>query len=189
MRLFAIWGMLGIAIEENVIDTEDLIRMDILRELPDSARVWVFSVQSTLLEEQEAQLGVALANLIQSWKAHGSRVVGGYDIVYRTFVIIGADESLTEVSGCSIDSVTRGVRNALAHVNATLADESDIFFRDQNENILHINRLEFRSLAEENKVSAVTTVFNNTVATLSDLRQGKWECKAKDSWHARAFKL
>jgi hypothetical protein len=34
-----------------------------------------------------------------------------------------------------------------------------------------------------------TVVFDNTVATVGDLRAGKWERPFRDAWHAKAFPL
>jgi hypothetical protein len=38
-------------------------------------------------------------------------------------------------------------------------------------------------------VSEDTVVFDNTVATVGDLRAGKWERPFRDAWHAKAFPL
>ena len=37
------------------------------------------------------------------------------------------------------------------------------------------------------RVGPDTTVFNNTLTSLGDVRAGRWEVPASDSWHARAF--
>jgi hypothetical protein len=36
-------------------------------------------------------------------------------------------------------------------------------------------------------VSPSTRVFDNTLTRVGDLMAGKWEVKAADAWHARAF--
>jgi hypothetical protein len=52
-----------------------------------------------------------------------------------------------------------------------------------------VERPEFRRLAQAGEVSEDTVVFDNTVATVGDLRAGRWEKPFRDAWHARAFPL
>lgn len=163
--------------------------MQLPLELPDQARVWVFPLANALDQDSESALNQALKEVITNWKAHGSKVQGGCSITYHRFLIAAADEEVTNVSGCSIDSLVKGVKDAASKAGAHLADDSHVFYRDINRNIIQIERDTFRTLVANGIITPATTVFNNTVQTLSDIRHGRWECSAKDSWHARAFRF
>ena len=162
---------------------------DHLEELPDSARLWIFALQHRLDAEKHQALAARLRNVVASWKAHGAAVSGGFSIRYDRFILVAADEEVTKVSGCSIDSLVRGVRIAVSDAQLTLGDDSDVFYRDSAGEICVANRDSFRSLVSNDEVTLQNIVFNNTVLTVGDLRQGRWECAAKESWHARAFKF
>ena len=45
----------------------------------------------------------------------------------------------------------------------------------------------FAELAAAGTVGPNTRVFDNTLTRVGDLHAGKWEVKAAESWHARAF--
>ena len=46
-------------------------------------------------------------------------------------------------------------------------------------------RAAFKQMAREGKVDARTIVFDQTAATVSDLREGRMERPVAQSWHAR----
>ena len=55
------------------------------------------------------------------------------------------------------------------------------------EGIERVPREVFADLATSGEVSLRTTVFNNTLTSLADVRAGRWEVPASASWHAQAF--
>jgi hypothetical protein len=42
-------------------------------------------------------------------------------------------------------------------------------------------------MARDGAVDGGTVVFDNTVATVGDLRAGRWETEMRNAWHAKAF--
>lgn len=169
--------------------TECYGSMQLLIELSERARVWIFPLAQPLEQTAEIALNHALREVITAWKAHGAAVQGGFLIAYHRFLIAAADESVTQVSGCSIDSLVRGVKDVVLRAGVEFADDSCIFYRGSNQEIIQVDRDTFRALVADGVVTPATVVFNNTVLTLSDVRHGRWECSAKDSWHARAFRF
>jgi len=65
-------------------------------------------------------------------------------------------------------------------------DNSPVMYRD-GEEIQRVSRARFGELAESGAVSLSTPVFDNTVATVGDVRAGRWEKPARESWHGKAF--
>ena len=53
--------------------------------------------------------------------------------------------------------------------------------------IERVSRDRFAELAASGTVSPSTRLFDNTLTRVGDLLAGKWEVKAADAWHARAF--
>lgn len=158
-----------------------------LKHLPDAARVWVFTTAAPLTAEQSAAAEGILAAFVGDWRSHGAPVTGGYDLIENRFVVIAADETANDISGCSIDGMFRTVAEALARAGVPLADTADIAFRDAA-GVRVIDRPAFAKLVREGAVADETPVFDHTVKTLGDIRAGKWERPFSAAWHGTHFK-
>jgi len=53
--------------------------------------------------------------------------------------------------------------------------------------IARVSRERFADLVESGSVSQQTVVFDNTLTTVGDVRDGRWELPASASWHGQAF--
>ena len=158
-------------------------------QLPDDARVWVFAASRPLVEAESAALLRGVDGFIGEWAAHGAAVRGARDWRHDRFLLVGADERATGVSGCSIDSLFHALAAAEAATGVTLRDSSLVFFRDAGGEVRAVPRPEFRRMAAAGEVAEDTVVFDNTVTTAGDVRAGRWETRLRDAWHARAFPI
>jgi hypothetical protein len=131
-----------------------------LTGLPDRARLWTFGADRPLAAEEHDRLIEATGRFIEKWAAEAA------------------------ASGCSIDALVGHVRELERELDLTLVDASPIWFRD-GRGIRSVGRAEFRTLAEGGEVNGGTPVFDLTVQRLGELRAGRWELPAQDSWHAR----
>jgi hypothetical protein len=156
-------------------------------QLPDDARVWVFAAAQPLNEAESASLLRGVDEFVEGWAAHGAPVRGARDWRHGRFLLVGADERATGVSGCSIDSLFHALAAAEADTGVSLRDSSLVFFRDASGEIRSVPRPEFRRLAAAGEITDDTPVFDNTVTTAGEVRAGRWETRLRDSWHARAF--
>lgn len=155
--------------------------------IPDNARAWVFAASRPVLgEEAERLLRVAEA-FVRGWLAHGQPVVGAVDWRHDHFLIVAADEEATGVSGCSIDSLFRTLREAERELGVSLLDSSFVWYRNYSGQIEALPRPEFRERVSSGEVTDDTTVFDNTVGKVGQIRQGEWERPFRESWHGRAF--
>jgi hypothetical protein len=154
--------------------------------LPEHARLWIFAADRPLDPGEQELLEASVERGLSAWNAHGSPVTWGYETRYERFLMVGVDETHTELSGCSIDHAVRQIQAVEKDLGVSLLDHSRIFFRD-GDAVRVVSRPEFRERVEAGTASADTIVFNNTVATVGELRQGLWEVPMSRSWHARAF--
>jgi len=158
--------------------------------MPDDARLWVFAAPHPLTDAEAAILLDRADTFLERWAAHGAPVLGARDFRDGRFLLVAADERATGVSGCSIDSL----QHALAEAEGALGTDlrragSLVFWRNAEGQVRSAERSEFRRLAQAGEVSDDTLVFDNTVATVGDLRTGRWETRLRDAWHARAFPI
>jgi hypothetical protein len=156
-------------------------------DMPDSARVWVFASPQSVPAAEAARLASSVQRFVSGWLAHGRPVHGAMDWRYDRFLIVAADEVASGVSGCSIDSLFRTLGAVSDEMGVTLLDASLVWYRDASGNIQAVSRPDFRRMAAEGRVTDSTVVFDNTVATVGDLRSGGWERPAEESWHGKAF--
>jgi hypothetical protein len=160
--------------------------MDFSR-LPDDARVWNFAASRPLTGKEAGRLLERVDRFLEGWLAHGHSVVGGRDWRHDRFLLIGADERATGVSGCSIDALFHTLRDLGEALEVDFLDRSAVWFRAEGGEIRAASRPEFRALAREGEVGEETVVFNSTVSTVGEVRAGQWELPLRDSWHAQAF--
>lgn len=158
-------------------------------ELPNDARLWVFAAARPLNAEQQETLLARVDEFLDGWLAHGRRVIGGRELRHDRFLLVAADERATGVSGCSIDSLFRRLQELERELGVSLLDSALVYYRAEDGSIQALPRGEFRERVKAGEVGDDTLVFDNTVRSVGEVREGWWELPMRDSWHAKAFPL
>jgi hypothetical protein len=154
--------------------------------LPDDARLWVFAAERPLAPgERDAVLG-DVDRFLDTWSAHGTPLRCARDFRHERFLLVAVDERAAGVSGCSIDALTRQLREHERKLGITLLDNGPVQFRGPA-GVERASRARFAELAAAGQVTPETIVFDNTAATVGTVRAGRWETAARNSWHGRAF--
>jgi hypothetical protein len=159
------------------------IRFD---QLPPDARLWIFAAERPLTSTESARVLEEADSFIGQWMAHGVPLTAGRDIRHNQFVLVGVDERAAGVSGCSIDALVRRMQQLESVLGLELVNNAPVLYRE-GDAIERVSRDRFAELAASGTVGLSTRVFDNTLTRVGDLLAGKWEVKAADSWHARAF--
>jgi hypothetical protein len=157
-----------------------------LATLPDGARLWVFAAERPLTPAEREALLADVDAFLDQWAAHGVRLTCARDWRYDRFLLVAVDEAAAGASGCSIDALTRLLKDHERRLGMALLDNGPVTYRD-GERITRLPRGRFAQLAESGAVGRDTTVFDNTVATVGAMRAGRWEAPARHTWHGRAF--
>ena len=123
---------------------------------------------------------------IDQWMAHGVPLMSGRELRYDQFVLVGVDERAAGVSGCSIDALVRRMQQLERVLGLELVNNGPVLYRE-GESVVRVPRDRFAELAASGTVSPSTKVFDNTLTRVGDLLAGKWEVKAAEAWHGRAF--
>ena len=155
-------------------------------KMPEHARLWIFGADRPLDESESDRLLDRVDAFLATWKAHGVPLTAARDWRYDRFLFVTVDEAAAGVSGCSIDALVRDIRALEGELGTTLVDHSPVLFREGDE-IKRVTRGVFAEMANAGTVSLETSVFNNSLTSVGQLRSGEWEVPASDSWHARAF--
>lgn len=157
-----------------------------IETLPDSARLWCFGADRPPSPEEAERLLGAVRGFLDGWAAHGQPLRTACDWRRGRFLLVAVDESTAGASGCSIDALSRRLGELEEELGLQLRDAAPVWYLDAREDrVRRVSRAEFRSLAEQGRVDGSTTVFDLTAGRLADVREGRWERPAAESWHAR----
>ena len=156
------------------------------QQLPSDARLWIFAAERPLAVDECRRVLAETDAFIEAWSAHGVPLVAGRELRHNQFVLVGVDERAAGVSGCSVDALVRRMQRLEEALGVELVNNSPVLYRE-GDTIHRVSRDRFSELAASGTVGPNTRVFDNTLTRVGDLEAGKWEVKAVDSWHGRAF--
>jgi hypothetical protein len=155
-------------------------------ELPSDSRLWIFAVERPLSAEEARRVLTETDTFINQWTAHGVPLMAGRELRHNQFVLVAVNERAAGVSGCSIDALVRRMQQLEQALGLELVNNGPVLYREGNA-IARVSRDRFAELAASGTVGPNTRVFDNTLTRVGDLQAGKWEVKASESWHSRAF--
>lgn len=155
-------------------------------QLPDASRVWVFGVSEGLSDSDEASFLAVVDGFLDGWAAHGHPLTCARDWRHGRFLLVGVDEATEPSSGCSTDALVRVLKDEQQRLGVAIVDNSVVWYLEDG-GVGCVTRPDFKALAGGGQIDADTVVFDNTVTQLSQVREGRWERPARDSWHYRTF--
>ncbi len=153
------------------------------KKLPNNSRVWIYQSDREFTNKEVEFISSKAEGFINQWTRHGDDLKGSFTIKYNQFLVLAVDESFNNVSGCSIDSSVRFVKELENELQLDLMNKMNITFKD-NEHINLVKLPDFQRFVKEKKITSETIVFNNMVSTKEDF-ETNWEVPAKQSWHKR----
>ena len=130
-----------------------------------------------------------LANVdgfLDQWGPHNVPLITARDLRYGQFLFVAVDQRTAGPSGCSIDTLVRQMKVLQEELGVELVNHAPVLFRRGNA-VERVSREDFTDMAVSGAVTLDTTVFNNTLKNVGEIRAGRWEVPAADSWHAQAF--
>ena len=154
--------------------------------LPSDARLWIFAAERPLTSDESRRVLAETDAFIDQWTAHGVPLTAGRELRHQRFVLVGVDERAAGASGCSVDALVRRMQQLERELGLELVNNGPVLYRE-GDAIQRVPRERFAELAASGTVSPSTLVFDNTLTRVGDLVAGKWEVKAADAWHGRAF--
>ena len=152
-------------------------------DLPSNSRVWIYQSDREFSDQEINFITEKAIEFIDQWTKHGFNLKGSFTFKYNQFLILAVDEGFNNVSGCSIDSSVRFVKELETSLEVDMMNKMNISFKDGG----HINIVkmsDFKEFTKSNKITSETIVFNNMVSTIDEL-ETQWEVSVNDSWHKR----
>lgn len=158
-------------------------------DLPGDAQVWINVASHDLSANVQDAFMERLEAFMDTWTSHQRPVRSAVTIRDDRFLILAATVDDSSVSGCGIDSAVNAIQGIAADLGVQWAPGLSVAYRDGDGDVHTVSRSAFRKKAENGEVHAETIVFDPSVSTLGELRDGQFESRAADAWHSRAFPL
>ncbi len=102
-------------------------------QLASDSRVWVYQSNRPFSENEKDQLTEVFKVFVDSWAAHGSKLVADATIIGDYFVVLAVDEKTAMASGCSIDSSVKFIKTIGQQFNIDFFNRLKLVVQKENE--------------------------------------------------------
>jgi hypothetical protein len=141
-------------------------------------RVWIYIIGKELSENELEQLEQAGLDFVKSWTAHEQKLSGSFEIFAKRIIIVKVDEKVYEASGCSIDKLTRFMKEMEACFSVELMNRLLVAIKENGVSVYPSSRI--KDLLAEGKISENTVVYNTSASNSEEL--ARWEKPLKETW-------
>jgi hypothetical protein len=149
-------------------------------DFSDQSRVWIYQSSRPFSEKEEIEINEQLHQFYIQWQAHGAPVKGWAKLLLQRFIVIMADETRVEVSGCSTDSSVKVIKSIERQYEVNLFDRLSItFLVKEKAEVLPMGQVQYA--IDKGYIDSETLLFNNLVATKGDMFKN-WLQPLKYSW-------
>ena len=157
--------------------------LETFTHLPAGSRVWIYQADRAFATTESEAIAASISQFVSQWLAHKAKVIGDGALLYERFVVLVADEEKLQVSGCSIDSTVRFIKELGAKYNVNFFDRFYTCYWDQNQ-VQGSDFETFKSQFAAGTLTDETIVFNNLVNTIQGL-QNQWQVPLSKSWQSK----
>lgn len=154
--------------------------------LPLEAKVWIYQSNKNLSLNEIDAINDKMDLFLSTWQSHGSDLIGKYEVVHNRFLVLSADESSQEATGCSIDKSVSLIKQLEAELDITLTDKSQVAYVNSNGGIDTVDFRSIKELIQKGDFNAETIIFDSSISTFNEYKE-KWRIPAGNSWLSRYF--
>ena len=150
------------------------------------SKVWIYQSDRAFTNEETTEIQHKLNDFAAQWKAHGHQLDAKAEVLHNFFIVFIVDEASAGVTGCSIDSSVRVIKELEQIYGVDLFNRFNMAYRSDDGKIVVTGKEDFETLINIKAVGLNTIVFNNMVQTLEEFNS-KWEIPFEQSWHKMVF--
>jgi len=146
------------------------------------SRVWIYQSSRPFSEHEIIEINEQLEQFYTQWQTHGAPVKGWAKVIYRQFIVVMADETGNNVSGCSTDGMVRIIKSIERQYSVNMFDRMVLTFLVKGKaEMLPMGQVQYA--IDKGYLDKDTQLFNNTVATKDEL-ESSWLVPLAQSWLA-----
>jgi hypothetical protein len=148
-------------------------------KIAEDHKVWVFVASRIISETEQLEILAAGKNFMQAWNAHGAEVKGSLEVLINQVIVVKADQSYTQNSGCSIDKLTHFIKGIEQKFGFELLNRMYVpFSENDNWQVAHVTQLKSLNLNKQS-TKVLNIMVNDTETFNTQFLQS-----VKDSWVA-----
>lgn len=160
------------------------MQKELLEMLPadfdNESRLWIYQSSRPFSLKEEAEINEQLHHFYAQWQTHGAPVKGWAKLLYNQFVIVMADETGTNVSGCSTDGMVRVIKSLEKQYKVNFFDRLMVtFLINDKAQMLPFDQVQYA--IDKGYINKDTLVFNNIANTKKELLDN-WLVPLENSW-------
>jgi hypothetical protein len=152
--------------------------------MPNRARVWVYPCSRTLSDSEVTDISIRLQTFINEWLSHQRVVEGSGAVLNHRFIVLSADESNVDVSGCSIDSSVKFVKELEKIFGLQCFERTHLYFLNEGGTVDTVDFRDIQEAWEKGTIHEGSLIFNLQASTIEDLK-GNWMKPILSSMYAR----
>ena len=144
------------------------------------SKVWIFQSNRNHTEKECEEINMQMHNFYSQWQSHGKDVKGWAEILFNRFVVVIADENVSDVSGCSTDGMTRIIKSFENQYAVNFFDRLMLsFYVKEKVETLPLNQVKY---ALENGILETDTLFFNHLVDNKQKLETEWLVPLDKSW-------
>lgn len=156
-------------------------------EFSDNSRVWIYQSSRPFIDKEEIEINEQLHQFYTQWQSHGDPVKGWAKLLFHQFIVMIADESDIQVSGCSTDSSVRIIKSIERQYSVDMFDRMTLtFLVNDKAQMLPFGQVQYA--IDKGYINKDTPFFNNVASSKKELLEG-WLVPLHQSWLAGRVNL
>jgi hypothetical protein len=142
-------------------------------------RVWCFIISKPLSASDLEELLNKGKKFTSEWTAHENKLSAEIKVLFDRILFITVNETISAASGCSIDKLTRFIKETEKQFNIELLNRLLVAYK-KNEKVEVVHSSKIKELLQTGIINENTIVLNTSIANQNEFTN--WELPLKSSW-------
>ena len=118
-------------------------------------------------------------SFVSGWTAHENKLSADFEIFKERVVVVKVNEDIANASGCSIDKLTRFIKDTEIKFGVELLNRFLVAYQNSDHiEVVHTSKL--KDLLAQQLITENTVIYNTAVASENEL--ANWEQALKNTW-------
>lgn len=151
-------------------------------DFSDDSKIWIFQSNRSFIEKEQKEINEQLHQFYTQWMSHSAPIKGWGKLLFNQFIVVMADETQSQVGGCSTDGMVRLIKSIERQYSVNLFDRLTLTFLVNNKaEMLPFNQVQYA--LDKGYINEDTLTFNNIATNKKELLE-TWLVPMKESWLA-----
>lgn len=144
-----------------------------------NSRVWTYIISRELNAQELTDLVSDGHSFVKSWTAHEQKLTAGFELFKNRIIVVHVDEDIHSASGCSIDKLTRFIKETEKKYSIELMNRLLVAIKKDNDlEIVHSSKI--KEMLASGILNENTIVYNTSVNNNNEFKN--WEMPLKNTW-------